>query len=179
MHCHHGIFNEAGLAAGGNVSDAAADAAAGRAAKVLYSFVPRGGAVLDVGAGFCGTASQLQAGLGCKVAAVAAPAAEAAVCGNRGFEAQGSVVEAAAAAAAAGSRFDAALLVESLSRFSDKAGVLSALRGVADRLVLRTHTFESPDGVTPTASDTTVFGGAMTLAHGHIHGSLYNSVEIH
>lgn len=141
LHYHAGVFAR---------PDEPPERAFRRAVTELYPHLPRRGRVYDVGCGWGGPLALIARDLGASVLGVTESRAQYRHVAARGLPVRWGD----AAGLTPPGPFDCALLLESLSHFADKAGLLARLRPFAPRLVMRVN---CQDAAPPSAA----FGGTM------------------
>jgi len=146
LHYHFGLFDP-------NVPVAQqAESAFTKAVSRLYSYIPRGANVYDLGCGWGGPARQLIRDWGCRVEGITASRSQYEYCANLGLLVRHGDMETTLPPG----QFDVLLMLESLSHVRDKLRLLKTLRLFGKQLIMREHCQNaSPASVN--------FGGTMYL----------------
>ncbi|WP_179958270.1 SAM-dependent methyltransferase [Chitinimonas arctica] len=149
MHYHHGLFDSTGSI---SASPDAMARAMRRAVTELYSFIPPGGSIYDVGCGWGGPMSMLIRDLGCSVLGLTISRTQFRYIAGLGLPVRWGDAERTLPPR----EFDCALLLESFEHVQDKARLLQLLRPFVDRLVMRVNCQDR-------SPECAVFAGTMQM----------------
>eukprot|EP00938_MAST-03A_sp_MAST-3A-sp1_P000951 g951.t1 len=130
IHFHHGLWTDETS----TYEDAASDAV-----RSFYDHIAPSSRVLDVGSGWCGPADLLASERDADVVALTVSEAQSFYCRSRGHRTVHANAETLNLADTFGyDSFDVSFLLESLEHISNKRDLLSRLRDVSSKLLIRT-----------------------------------------
>ena len=127
LHYHYGVFTG---------RDNSLQDGLRHAVRSLYDYIPNGGHILDAGCGWGGPAKMLETELACTVQGVTLSSAQFNYCRSLGMDVMLGDLE---SMDLSGHRYDAVLMMESLDHIQHKGELLTVLRGLAPKIILRVN----------------------------------------
>ncbi len=127
LHYHYGVFTDC---------ESSLQEGLHHAVRSLYSDIPIGGHILDAGCGWGGPAKMLETEHACTVQGVTLSSAQFDYCRNLGMDVMLGDLE---SMDLSGRRYDAVLMMESLDHIQHKGELLTALRSLAPKIIIRVN----------------------------------------